>query len=336
MPAGGDEPCLLSVVLPAKLGLPSVLPALAAWDANAGAAPMEVIILCPDGVCPTAEESAALGAYHRVLLTGDRDLHCMRALGIEHARGEYVVLAEDHCIPDPDFVSAVAARLKDGWDAVGPALRPGDFSTAWSQGSFLIGYGEWMRPARSAPTDVLCGWNGTIRTSLLRALGAELEDLLRMGAFAVRRLHAGGARFFLEERARMRHFDPPAGRTEFRLIALVGLGFGAMRTHDWPWIARLLYPLAMPMCAMLHWRRALRHYLRAGRAVGLSPSALAASGALAVVWATGEAIGSLAGIRRVQSHLWKTETKPVSWEAIRRSDERDQMTRSAQSARSSG
>ena len=246
------------------------------------------------------------------------------------------MLAEDHCIPERGFVAAVAARLSEGWDAVGPALRPGNLSTAWSQGSFLIGYGQWMLPAQSGPTDVLCGWNGTVRTSLLHGLGADLADLLSVGAFAVRRLREDGARCFLESRACMRHFDPPGGCTEIMLLWIVGLGFGAMRTRDWPWIARLLYPLALPLCALMHWRRALLHYLRAGKAVGLGPHALAASGALAIVWAAGEAAGSVAGVRRVQPHLWKTEAKPVSWEMIRQSDAADQMSRSAHSARSSG
>lgn len=335
MRAGTDE-LLLSVLLPAKLGFSSVLPALSAWDASAGAVPMEVLILCPDGLGPTPRETAALGSRHRVLMTGARDLNGMRVFGIEQARGTYVVLAEDHCIPDLGFAEAVAERLEEGWDAVGPALRPGDTSTAWSQGSFLIGYGEWMLPARSGATDVLCGWNGTVRRSLLCGLGAELEGLLRVGVFAVRRLHEHGARFCLESSARMRHFDPPCGRTELVLLTLVGLGFGAMRTCNWPWIARLLYPLAMPLCAFMHWRRALRHYIRAGRAVGLEPSALAASGVLAIAWAAGEAIGAIAGVDRVGPWLWRTEVKPISWDTIRISDRADQITRSAHSARSSG
>lgn len=333
--ATSDTPAL-TVLLPAKIGYSSILPALAAWDAQRCVRDIEVIILCPDGLGPSPDELRHVRAWHRVVMTGSRSLHQMRAMGLEHARGEYVVLAEDHCIPDPDFCDAVIARIREGWDAVGPALRPGVRQTAWAQASFLIGYGEWMHPAGSGPTDALCGWNGTVRTSLLRGLGPELSTLLIVGAFATRRLRERGARFFLDADARMRHFDPPALGMEIKLLYLVGTGFGAMRTRTWPRAGRLLYLLGWPVCAFMHWRRALVHYVRAGRGTGLSVASLGAAALFALTWGVGEAIGAVRGLERVSHTLWQTETKPVSWAAIAASDASDQIARKVQSARSSG
>jgi hypothetical protein len=332
---GGKAP-VLTVLLPAKLGYSSILPALSTWDAQRSERDIEVIILCPDGCGPSPEEAQYARPWHRVVMTGSLDLHQMRVLGLEHAHGEYVVLAEDHCLPDPDFCDAVIRRFGEGWDAVGPSLRPGVRESVWAQASFLIGYGEWILPDRSRPTDVLCGWNGTVRTSLLRDLGPELAPHLLVGAFAVRHLRQRGARFFLDADARMRHFDPPGFGREMELLLIVGLGFGAMRTRTWSRAARLLYPLGAPAWALMHWRRALVHYVRAGRAAGLSLSSLGAAAVLALAWGIGEAAGAVRGIDRVSAVLWKTEVKPVSWAAIAASDARDQITRMAQRARSTG
>jgi hypothetical protein len=310
----------LSILLPAKLGYDTVLAALDAWDAQTARADLEVLILCPEHLGPTAAQAEQLQPGQIVVMTGSADLHDMRALGLREASGEYVVLAEDHCLPDSDYAAAILSRLKEGWDGVGPALRPGNRATSWSEGSFLIGYGEWMEPVTQGPTDILCGWNGTVRTTLLRDLADELSGLMRVGAFAISQIRQQGARFYLENRARMRHFDPPGFTHELYLLFVVGMGFGAMRTREWSTAARLLYPLATPAIAFLHWKRAFTHFRRAGIAAGLRLTALAAAAVLAGAWAVGEAIGAVLGIDRVTPLLWVTEVKPVTREQVAESD----------------
>lgn len=310
----------LSILLPAKLGYDSVRVAVETWEAQTARAHIEILILCPEHLGPTAAQAARLKKGQRVVMTGSADLHAMRAIGIGQAAGEYVVLAEDHCLPDPDCAAAFLARLDDGWDGVGPALRPGVRSTCWSEGSFLIGYGEWMEPVAGGSTDVLCGWNGTLRTTLLRDLADELSGLMRVGAFAMDRIRRQGGRFFIENRARMRHFDPPGCGHELYLLFVVGLGFGAMRSRDWSTAARWFYPLAAPAIAFLHWKRAFLHFRRAGTAAGLRPNALAAAAVLAVAWAAGEAVGAVLGMDRVTPLLWVTEVKPVTPEQLAESD----------------
>jgi hypothetical protein len=99
---------------------------------------------------------------------------------------------------------------------------------------------------------------------------------------------------------------------------IVGLGFGAIRTRNWYFPARLLYPLAMPAVAFLHWKRAFVQYRRAGAASGVGPTALSAALVLASAWGLGEAVGALAGMTLVAPHLWRTEVKPVSREQVAR------------------
>lgn len=313
----------LSILLPAKLGFDTILAALDAWQAQTARAELEILILCPDGRGPTATESTRLEPGQIVVPTGSADLHDMRTIGIRRAGGDYVVLAEDHCLPDPEYAAAILARLEGGWDGVGAALRPGNRATSWSDASFLLGYGEWMEPVAGGPTAVLCGWNATVRTTLLRDLGDELPGLLRVGAFAISRIGRRGGRFYLENRARMRHFDPPGWGRGLQLFTIVGLGFGAVRTRHWPLPARWLYPLATPAIAFLHWKRAARHFRRAGTAAGLRLGALAAAAVLAGAWSIGEAIGAVLGIDRVTPYLWVTEVKPVTRRHVAESDARE-------------
>jgi hypothetical protein len=294
------------------LGYDTVQAALDSWDAQTCRDDIEILILCPTGLGPSPAQQASLPPRYRVLDIGTDFLHKARARGVHHARGEYLVLAEDHCVPDPDFARAILDRLAEGWDAAGPALRPGN-RTLWAGASFLIGYGEWMRPVDSGPSPVLCGWNGTFRTESLQGIPLdELAREMRVGAFLVPRLARAGARFFLESQAQMRHFDPPGCWREWVLMSIVGLGFGAVRTRTWSWPARLAYALAWPAVGLLHAKRAFVHYRRAGRAGGLAPAHLLAAAHLALIWALGESVGALLGPRAVEPYLWRTEVKPVS------------------------
>ena len=313
----------LSILLPAKLGYDTVQAALDAWNAQTARADIEILVLCPEHAGPDAAHMARLEPGQIVVMTGSADPHDMRAIGVQRAGGEYVVLAEDHCLPDPDYAAAILARLVEGWDGVAAALRPGTRESSWSVGSFLIGYGEWMEPVAGGPTDILCGWNGTVRTTLLRDLADDLAGEMRVGAFAISRIRRGGGRFYLEHRARMRHFDPPGCGRELFLLFVVGLGFGGMRTREWSLPARWLYPLATPAIAFLHWKRACVHFVRAGTSAGLRGNALAAAAVLAVAWAVGEAIGAVLGIDRVAPLLWVTETKPVTRSQVAASDARE-------------
>jgi hypothetical protein len=294
--------------------------ALASWEAQTCRDQLEILILCPD-----PDPTRALSGGQRIIVTGSRDLHEARAWGALQATADWVMLAEDHCLPEPDWTEAILERLDEGWDAIGAALRPGNRTTLWAEGSFLLGYGEWMEPVEPGPVDTLAGWNVVIRTELLRQRGDGLPNDLLLGAFLMRDMAREGRRYFLESRARMRHFDPPSGLRELKLVRIVGLGFGAIRTAGWPRIARLLYSIAAPAIAALHWRRAVRSWLRAGRACGLRAGSLFTSMVLAGAWAVGEGIGAVRGVAAVAPELWETEIKPVSPEDVARSDRAEQV-----------
>ncbi len=296
----------ISVVLPAMLGYKTVRAALHAWEAQTCRDQLEILVLCPD-----AEHTGPLPPGQVAIPTGSLLLHQARALAIRRATADYVMLAEDHCLPDPSWAQAILKRIAEGWDAVGPALRSGNPATMWSQSSFLLGYGQWMRPVRGGPASVLPGHNAVVRRKALLELGPALEENLLVAAFLLQRLRKQRSRFYLEAEAGMRHFDPPRWKESLRVFWYVGFGFGAMRTRRWPWIARALYWLGTPLTAARHWARAVTQYMRAGRQAGLNPLCLVVAALSASVWACGEAIGALKGPARVASSQWISEIKPL-------------------------
>ena len=301
----------LTVIVPALRGYDAVSAAIAAWEAQHDRDALEVLVMCP---AHTALPEAP-PAWLTVVQVPSDDLHDLRAEGVRRARAGYVMVAEDHCLPDPDWATAILSRLDEGWDGIGSVLRPGRRDSAWPEGAFLLGYGEWMGRREAGEVAVLCGWNGTLRRERLLAMGEGLERELVVGAFMIRRLRREGARFLLESRARMRHFDYALAGIGCWQLLLVGAGFGALRTRGWPLPARALYPLLAPAVAAAHWKRALVHYLRAGRAMAMTPWAVATAGVLAICWGAGEAVGAWLGVTRVAP--WqRIEVKPPTLEAV--------------------
>ena len=296
----------LSVIVPAMQGYNTVLAALDSWEAQSCRYQLEILVLCPDA------EAAIPRAGQVLIETGSMRLHEARAAGILRASADYVMVAEDHCLPDIGWAQVVLERLAEGWDAVGPALRSGNPARKVSQASFLLGYGQWMNPESGGTVSVLPGHNAVLRKKVLLELGPALERELLVAAFLLKRLHVAGQRFYLDAQATMRHFDKPGWKKEIRTFYCVGLGFGSIRTSHWSWAGRALYCLAAPAIAARHWWRAFTQYRRAGARAGLSPWCLAAASVLASVWACGEAAGALAGVERVTLLVSSSEIKPVS------------------------
>jgi hypothetical protein len=300
----------VSVILPAFLGYESVTAALEAWDAQTYRDQLELIVLCPskpvDGVL----------SQHVVMETGEKLLNEARAAAARVATADFIMFAEDHCLPDPDCMEWIIKRLDEGWDAVGPALRPGDPGLI-SHGAFLISYAQWMLPS-SGPVAHLPGHNAVVRRQLVVHTGSELEDLLIASMFLMARLHASGARFFLEERARMRHFDSIEWNQTSEIFLVVGHACGAMRVRESSALTRMVYGILTPVTAARHFSRGLIQFARAGVRAGFSPLSVLTSAYFAGAWAVGETIGAWRDLDRVKPRLWISEIKPVAKERAAR------------------
>ncbi len=296
----------VSVIVPAFLGYESVAAALESWDAQTSRDQLELIVLCP------SKPVEGVSSQHTILEIGDKLLNEARAAGAHAATADFIMFAEDHCLPDPDCMERIIERVDEGWDGVGPALRPGEQGIV-SHGAFLISYAQWMPPSPGVIAH-LPGHNAVVRKSLVLDQGDELPQLLVASMFLMARLRERGARFFLEKRAKMRHFDTIEWKKTREIFYVVGQACGAMRFRDSSTVARLAYGLATPVTAARHFSRGVIQQVRHGFRAGFSPSSLLASAWFAAAWAAGETLGAWRGLDRVKSILWISEIKPVSRE----------------------
>jgi hypothetical protein len=285
-----------------------VLAALDSWEAQTSRSEFELIVLCP--TAPSQE----LPRGQRCLEIGGLLLHEARAAGVYAAEAEFILLAEDHCLPDPGCAAAILVRIDEKkWDAIGPALRSGDPRSAVAQGAFMISYSQWLLP-ESGQAAHLPGHNAALRKSLLVAEAEHLEDQLIAPLFFMQKLNSEGRKFCVDGKARMRHFDTSDWSKSVEIFFTVGKACGGIRLNEASLLRRLLYAVLTPVTAARHFARGLIHYVRAGHGAGFGLVCLVPGAFLACVWACGETVGAWRGIGRVLPSLWVSEIKPVTRE----------------------
>ena len=183
MESSNDLKPKISIIVPAMLGYNSVLAALNSWEAQHCRDQLEILVLCPTG------PNHPIPPGHVVVETGSMLLHEARAAGVRRAAADFVMFAEDHCLPDPECAAALILRIEEPWDAVGTALRSGNPSMAVTQGSFLISYSQWMLPVRGTNFAFTRPQRRRTQTSF-----AEPRSGTRRGTFVCRVLDAAFTR----------------------------------------------------------------------------------------------------------------------------------------------
>jgi hypothetical protein len=97
----------------------------------------------------------------------------MRALALEKARGDFVAVTEDHCIPPSNWLASIYAAFQmapAGTMAVGGAIVNGVCDRALDWATFLCEYSAFVGPVRDGPATSLPGMNVAYRRSALIAL----------------------------------------------------------------------------------------------------------------------------------------------------------------------
>jgi hypothetical protein len=103
-------------------------------------------------------------------------LPALRAAALERARGRYVAVTEDHCVPAPDWLQALASAFRaapPGTVAVGGCVENGVAGTALDRATFLCEYGAFVAPVAEGATTVLPGMNVAYDRAALLEIGPE-------------------------------------------------------------------------------------------------------------------------------------------------------------------
>ena len=99
----------------------------------------------------------------------------MRAIGIENAGGEYLVITEDHCIVPPNWLAKIIEAHKTGYKVVGGAVENASSERLIDWAVFLCEYSNFMPPIIEGETQFLTGNN----TSYKRSVIDQLDDSLK-------------------------------------------------------------------------------------------------------------------------------------------------------------
>ena len=245
----------LSVILPTPDDFETLRRTVAALRGQTILDRLELVV-----VAPTVEMSvdpAAVAGFFAVQVISVGPItssNGARVAGIRAARAPIVVLAEDHCFPEPDWAASLLEAFEQGCAAVGPVLRNGNPRTALSWANFLAEYGHWIgQPA--GEVDQLPGHNSAYRRELLLEYGADLVPLMEAETVMQEVLRKRGERLLLQPKARADHFNFSSFRSSVRLRFHGGRMFAGHRVRGWPWHRKLMYLIGSPLIPFIRvWR----------------------------------------------------------------------------------
>lgn len=112
----------------------------------------------------------------------------LRAIALDHAAGQFVVVTEDHCIPANDWLESIALAFSTAppqTAAVGGCVENGVHDTALDWATFFCEYGFFLAPITEGPTLVLPGMNVAYVHSVLQ----NIDRSVLTGGFWETTLH---------------------------------------------------------------------------------------------------------------------------------------------------
>lgn len=210
------------------------------------------------------------------------------AYGIQHSRGRYLALVENHAFPDPNWAESLITELESqGAAGACGVFRPANPKTVWSRVDALLYYGAFSQPTPTTETVArLPRHNVIYRRALLEALGDRLTGLLECEDRLQDAFKSSGHSLLFCPQTGFAHLNSSGWRNALRTCWEFGRAGAVVRSAPWPtwrkWLQAAFYPVYLP---------------RRWRLLPQRPSPdLAAVVALALLAAcTGEAFGYLAG-----------------------------------------
>jgi hypothetical protein len=179
------------------------------------------------------------------------------AAGIRRATAPIVVLAEDHCFPDPTWADALVRAHQHAWVAVGPVLRNANPENLVSWADMLIAYSTWLDPAKAGIVSHLPGHNSSYKREILLQYGDQLETMMEAESLLHWDLRSRGYQLYLEPTAKVAHTNFAQLSAWINVQFHAGRVFGADRARNWSFFKRLLYVSASPLIPLVRLQRIL-------------------------------------------------------------------------------
>lgn len=245
----------------------------------------------------------------RVVEFGEiRTLSAPRAAGVRAASARLVALGEDHAYPEPNWAEALINAHRQQWAAVGAAFLNGNPGLA-SWISLVMDYGRWVDPVASGLTDDVPGHNTAWKRELLLEYGARLEQMLRAPTIMHWDLQAKGHRLYLEQAAKVRHFNVSLFVSHVIDHFNGSRVFAASRSAEWSWVQRISYVGGSPVLVVRKLRGWLDNIRRAGLEAELLPRAWPLLILCAVINGLGELVGYGFGLGQAEQRVFNYDSR---------------------------
>ncbi len=246
----------LSVILPTADNYSSIRRTVATLRAQTVQDRIELVIVAPvDDPGVIAAEVAGFASVRIVNGGPLKTSNISRVAGIRQASAPIVVLAEDHCFPEPDWAEALIDAHRGDWAVVGPVLRNANPRSMTSWANLLLEYCPWLEGAVRSELNDIPGHNSAYRRDLLVAYGDRLEELFEVEAVIQRDLRENGHRMLLEPAARTNHLNFSRVPASLKLRFNGGRSFAGHRTIGWSATKRAGYILGAPLIPVLRLMR---------------------------------------------------------------------------------
>jgi hypothetical protein len=279
---------------------------------QASAGRLEVVVVAPsrEVLGPIERDLDGFGGHQIVEVGEIRSLAMARAEGVRRAVAPVVVLAEDHCYPEPGWAEALIEAHRGPWAAVGPEVRNANPASVVSWIELFINYGPWIEPGGARVAADLPGNNSSYKRELLLAYGPELGPRLEVPHYLHRDLRTRGYRLYLEPAAKVRHLNVTLPSAFFQEHFYLGRRFAAGRAETWSRARRLLYAtVGVPWILLQYSRGDLREIWRTSLRGRLLSRGLPVLLGSLVARGLGEVLGFAAGFGDSKKRALELESK---------------------------
>lgn len=242
---------------------------------------------------------------HSLRVLDTRDF-CSRgeaaAPGVLEARAPVVALVENHVYLDPHWAETVLEAHQDAWTGVTVRLEIANPDRLWSRASSFMDYGDWIGRPDCGESETLPWHNSTYKREALTAFGDEIYHLLEPECRLQERLKGQGHRFYVDQRASIRHLASSTARSA--LLSALGYGreFAITRRGRWTFARRLLYATAWPLFPFIRAFKLRSEFKQYGRVYPVAPL-MPGIFALLVAASFGECLGYLGDMGRSRGFL---------------------------------
>ncbi|HTF86813.1 MAG TPA: glycosyltransferase [Planctomycetota bacterium] len=223
---------------------------------------------------------------------GQRNPLELASRALSEARGELILLTEDHCIPDPDWVATMIAAQAPGRAVTGGLVEIREGSSAVDWAFYFVDFFRYASPVRAGPSPTLTVCNVAYSKTRLAAIADTWSVYF----------HETAINDALRERFGELWLEPLSRVTMSRHVSLgdalyeryaFGRLFGCTRLGFCTPGRRLYYCIFAPVLPLLLMSRMTRKALTSRRLALPFARAILPLSAMVLCWSWGEWLGYL-------------------------------------------